>query len=186
MKTDGVSTAFELISEEIIAVANEIQDQGIQAFKNKNHTQAKNLAESAESLEQFQSRVEQLREDWQSKFDLTLREKVKLSSFENPSPQPKSKKTTLKITFSPNTSIYCRYAVDTFIEALQYIGLDKVESLKIKNRGLPLVGKIQSSKYQQRKVDDYFITVHSSTHEKIEFLELIGNRLSIALYCEAI
>lgn len=48
MNQDGVAAAFELIVEEIEAVASEIADQGSNAFREKAYDLAQQLSEAAE------------------------------------------------------------------------------------------------------------------------------------------
>jgi hypothetical protein len=98
----------------------------------------------------------------------------------------KSKKTGLRVVFSNGKVIQKRFAADTFAAALQEIGLQKVETLSLTVRGLPLVGAHPSRTYQQRKIGDRYLVVHSSTPEKKAMLEQIAHELGIDLAAETV
>lgn len=94
---------------------------------------------------------------------------------------PKSKKTKLRVTFPDGHFLEDRIAASTFIKTLSEIGFQKVESLGISVRGVPLVGFHKSSYYQQRRIGNRFIITHSSTDEKKNTLEEISGKLDIGL-----
>ncbi len=50
MKSDGVSTAFSIIMDEISAVEEQLNLEGINAFKNSKYSDAQKLSESGKAL----------------------------------------------------------------------------------------------------------------------------------------
>ena len=98
----------------------------------------------------------------------------------------KSKKTGLRVVFPNGKVIQKRFAADTFAAALQEIGLQKVETLGLTVRGLPLVGTRPSRTYQQRQIGDRYLVVHSSTPEKKAMLENIAHELGVDLAAETL
>lgn len=76
-------------------------------------------------------------------------------------PRKKVKNTTkgMRVTFSDGTVIWHNSAIDTFIEALRYIGLDRIPQVGIKHAGYDLVGKVkrptEAGKVWQHEADGW-------------------------------
>lgn len=180
MNTDGVTSAFQIISEEIDRVAGGIAEQGSKAFQEMRYADAQFLAESGKGLLEFRGKVDALLEEWQAGIDVQVRKKVEIKAIEpRIKSSPKSKKTTLRVTFADGRIIKEYFAADTFTQVIREIGLDLVESFGIMVRGVPLVGSLRSSSYQQRRIDSRYVITHSSTEEKKETLEDLARRAGI-------
>ena len=154
MNQDGVSTAFELIGEEIESVAEGIAKEGAKAFKDKKYSDAQELAESGENLMAFKVKVDQLLKEWENGFDQVTRAKLKIKKIPikpNGVSPTKSRRTRLRAKFKDGTEVFEHLAADTFVDVLTKIGLTEVESLGISVRGVPLVGDERSGQYQQGK-----------------------------------
>ncbi|MGD0625688.1 MAG: hypothetical protein ABSB32_13330 [Thermodesulfobacteriota bacterium] len=189
MNKDGVSTAFELISEEIESLAEGIAEEGGKAFKDKRYSDAQELADTGENLKAFKTKVDQLLEEWENGFDRVTRTKTRIKGIPIP-PKPtgrsKSKKTRLRVKFKDGTEITEPIAADTFVDVLNRIGVNEVESLGITVRGIPLVGERRSSQYQQRRISGRYVVTHSSTAEKADTLKEIAKRLGVGLNVDII
>lgn len=183
MNKDNLSTAFELISDEIEAVADEIAELGSKAFKDKRYAEAQGLAETGENLKSFREKVDKLLDEWENGFDQVTRTKTKITKIPVAPRKTgtKSKKTRLRVKFKDGVELEENLAADTFIAALQKIGFEKVEPLGISVRGIPLIGPGRSSQYQQRRVDGKYVITHSSTGEKAETLKDISKKLSLGI-----
>lgn len=182
MNKDGVSAAFELISEEIESLAEGIAQEGSKAFKEKRYADAQDLAETGKNLLAFKTKVDQLLEEWENGFDEATRRRATIKSIPTKSKRiTKSKKTRLRVRFKDGMEISKHLAADTFVDALTKIGLSEVEALGISVRGLPLVGNKRSDQYQQRKISEKYIITHSSTGEKADILKDISKRLGLGL-----
>ncbi len=184
MNKDGVSVAFELISEEIESLAEGIAQEGSKAFKEKRYPDAQGLAETGENLLGFKTKVDQLLEEWENGFDQVTRTRTKIKTMPVKSKRTnhtKSKKTRLRVRFKDGMEMSEHLAADTFVDALTKIGLSEIEALGISVRGVPLVGDKRSNQYQQRRISGKYIITHSSTGEKADTLKDISKRLGLGL-----
>ena len=189
MNKDGVAAAFELIIEEIESVADQIADQGSEAFQQKNYNTAQRLGELGENLQAFLARVEKLLEDWQRGIDVATRQRFLSSQPKKKTPtssQGKARKTVLRVKFDDGTVIEEHYAADTFALALQRMGLDRVSALGITECGIPLVGDRKSDQYSQRIIDGRYVCTHSNTQRKKDTLEKIAESFKMSLKVEII
>lgn len=189
MSKDGVSAAFELISEEIESLAEGIAQGGSKSFKEKRYSDAQGLAETGENLLAFKMKVDQLLEEWENGFDRVTRARTKIKSIPMKSKrtsQSKSKKTRLRVRFKDGNEISEHLAADTFVDALTKIGLSEIEALGISVRGVPLVGDRRSNQYQQRRISGQYIITHSSTVEKADTLKDVSKRLGLGLSVDII
>ena len=194
MNKDGVSSAFELINEEIDKLATEIIDQGKNALSEKRFGDATRLSKTGEILLQFSRKIKDLREEWGSGIDIETRKRIvfpddrsmviklpKKNKFSS-----KSKHTKLRVILQNGKVIQKPFAVDTFIETIRVIGIERVRNLGLTTRKLPLIGKQKSIEYTQHEADGYLICTHSSTEEKKKFLMEISNKLDVGLKVEII
>jgi hypothetical protein len=100
---------------------------------------------------------------------------------------PKSSWTGLMVTFPDGKVINNRYAYETLIEAVQKVGVQKVESLKIKHLGLDFISKTVDDFYNQHEIPGgYFILTHSSTDKKKRQIEEISKKLGLGLQVEVV
>ena len=195
MNKDGVVTAFELIVEEIEAVAADLAEQGAKAFREKAYGVAQQLSESGQSLEDFRTKVGKLLDEWQSGIDVTTRQRFTTARHQELFPvnpkrpklqslrqtHTKSAKTRLRVTFPDGGLIEEYIAADTFALALQRLGLARVEALGCTELSLPLIGNARSPNYGQRRVENKYILTHFSTQKKKEILDRVAKRLGVAI-----
>ncbi|SFV30231.1 winged helix-turn-helix domain-containing protein [Thermoflavifilum thermophilum] len=66
MQSNEVNTAFEILLEEIELVANQLNDDGAQAFKEGNYDTARHAIEEATRLAEFREKVKALQKEWAS------------------------------------------------------------------------------------------------------------------------
>lgn len=92
----------------------------------------------------------------------------------------------LRVTMSYGTVICRRYGSDTFVEAIEEIGIEKVKRLPILINGIPLVATHNNHPYTTKKLGDYYIIVHTSTPKKVEILRRIDGYLNVGLIAEDI
>ena len=64
MDTNEVSEAFEILLEEIEAVANDLNETGAEAFRAGDYERAKRAAEEASRLGEFREKVRLLQKEW--------------------------------------------------------------------------------------------------------------------------
>jgi hypothetical protein len=186
MNSDGVSIAFELITDELERVAEDIVNEGSRAFKERRYDDAKHLSETGTNLHGFIEKVNNLLEEWQAGIDLTVRRKTHIDKLRNRRTHKKGKKTRLRVSLNNGKVIEEYFAADTFALAIKEMGFSKIEALGLTQEGLPLVGTKKSSDYNQRRIDGKYVCVHSSTNRKKEILETLASRLGLGLKVEII
>jgi hypothetical protein len=188
MNTDGVTTAFELIIDEIEAVAQQIADLGSDAFKNKDHEKARILAESGENLVTFRERVSALLTDWQAGIDIDTRKRfprnTKITKRKRNSTKPKANKTILKVTLPNGKVIEDQVAANTFADTIKALDVNKVRKLDLKCNGIPLIDSVKHNKYSQIQINELYLITSSSTKYKKEVLENIAEQLGVQISIE--
>ncbi|MCX5966941.1 MAG: hypothetical protein NTV57_04700 [Cyanobacteria bacterium] len=188
MNTDGVAAAFELIIEEIEAVADEIASLGGDAFKTRDYEKAQVLGESGKSLLSFRSKVSELLEDWQAGIDLDTRRRFSPKPIEDKISEPrthsKTSKTTLRVILPSGEVINEYFAADTFALTIKALGVERVRELRLVETGIPLIDSIKHPQYGQRKVNGWYICTNSSTKRKKDVLETLGKMLGLRLKVE--
>lgn len=87
----------------------------------------------------------------------------------------------LRITLSDGTIIQEKQACDTFIKALKFAGLDRVQPLKIPYSTKPIICDTYSVRNNKKPhlVDSKYIFTHSATWQKKDQLEDIGHQLGL-------
>lgn len=66
MEQNEVNEAFEILLEEIEAVANDLNEAGAEAFKAGDYDRARTTIEEATRLSEFREKVRQLQKEWKS------------------------------------------------------------------------------------------------------------------------
>jgi len=100
---------------------------------------------------------------------------------------PKSRKTRLSVIYPDGTKIERKYAYETFLEVIEKAGVEKVEKLKMRWVGLPLVSKLKDDFYNQHEVSGgWLIVTHTATNQKRTQLEEISKRLNLGLKVEVV
>ena len=94
----------------------------------------------------------------------------------------KSRPKRLRVEF-PDGTIFCENkAVDTFVQALNHIGLERVLELSIKLNRRPLVSTQRLEQVRAAKeLNGYFIETHSSTDQKARCIKQVADALHIEL-----
>jgi len=178
---DGVSTAFQMILEEIDSVVSEVNSQGAAFLRNGEYQKAKDAIESGEKLAEFRGKLESLKEEWINRLDESTRNQVTIEPVavaKTIASAPKSSRTVLVVKFADGAVIYETKAVDTFVKSIKKLGADRVLALGIEVNGFPLVSKQQSDGYpRQTQLDSYYVITHSSTEAKRDQLLRIASAL---------
>lgn len=94
----------------------------------------------------------------------------------------------MKVTFPDGTIIWYRSAIDTFIESLRKIGLERVSKLKIYHSGYNLVGKKERppkpNAIWQHKIDGWYIYSNIENAKKVSDLQQISDYYHLGLKIE--
>ncbi len=99
--------------------------------------------------------------------------------------QKKSSITRLRVTMPDGTKIEETYASVTFGKTIEWIGVEKVRSLNIRDI-IPLVSTSKDSFYHQYQAGRYYIMTGISNKRKKYLLEEIAMRLKVRLKVEII
>ncbi|MBO4801195.1 MAG: hypothetical protein J5545_04940 [Bacteroidaceae bacterium] len=94
----------------------------------------------------------------------------------------------MKVTFPDGTVIWHRQAIDTFIDALRKIGLERIPALDIKHGGYNLVTKDKRptvpGRIWQHECDGWYIYSNISNGTKAEDLKRISDHYHLGLKIE--
>lgn len=190
MNKDGVTTAFEVILDELATVVDEVNEQGAQLFKNGKYDEATRLGESGKQLENFREKIDQLRSEWINGLDITVRNRFKIEpvdmQYSHTSSSTKSPKTRLSVTFHNGKIIKENIASKTFALALQEIGLDRVRRLSKILCNVPLISNQKHETYGQYRIGNQYIFTNTDTRTKKEVLEEIAAELGVKIQVEII
>ena len=94
----------------------------------------------------------------------------------------------LKVTFPDGTVIWRRSAIDTFIETLRVIGMERIPEVGIMRSGYNLVGKerrpTEPGRIWQHECEGWYIYSNMSNTTKIEYLKTISDYYDLGLIVE--
>ena len=77
MDRNEVEIAFEIVMEEIEAVANALNQEGAAAFQKGDYERARQVIEDATRIAGFRAKVKALQQEWQTGFPSARRKKAK-------------------------------------------------------------------------------------------------------------
>lgn len=181
MKSDCVTTAFEIILEEIDSVVSEVNSQGANFLKNDDYTNAKALIETGTKLHDFHKKLELLKQEWISGLDEPTRRQVNIEAnvaTRSIASGPKAPKTGLNVKFKDGTVISGTNASEIFAKTIKKLGFQRVIDLDEKVYGFPIVSnKKSSTEYSQMAIDGYFVMTHFSNEDKQKRLLKISGAL---------
>ena len=97
-------------------------------------------------------------------------------------PHTKSRKKNMVVIFPDGTKYENQFAYQTFCQALEKIGVEKVANLNIRQSGINIISQTKDEFYNQHEVaDGWYVLTHSSTALKKEHLESIAKLLGIKI-----
>jgi hypothetical protein len=194
----NVLAAFELLHEQLEAGRDLINLAGSQAFRSGSYDNVREYLQHSEVLSNFLDRTsdlgrafaiqtaQQVSEEEAEQGVKDRHRNLPQPTSEARPPRRKAPPSRLCVTFDDGTVIEEPDAAGTLASTIRRIGPDRVASLGITVRGLPLVGPTKGERYKQRLIDGRYITVHSSTKEKKETLEDISKKLGVSLTVEIV
>ena len=80
--------------------------------------------------------------------------------------------------------IRCYYGIDTLIEVIKVLGIEKVRKLGLTFNGIPLVAIKEYDGCGQKKVEEYYIAAKTTTFIKARQIDMMGDMLGCLLYVE--
>lgn len=93
-------------------------------------------------------------------------------------------RTKIKVTFPSGKSFADRKVIDTFLNVLAEIGLDKVKALGLRQSGVEIVSETKHETYAMTPLNGYYVMTNTSTAKKIEAIETISKLLKLNLKIE--
>ena len=178
---DSVTAAFKLVIEELDKAYQETTKQITQAYENEDFEEGQVLANRGKSLKAFQTRVDDLRQEWIDGFSNGQQPPIPPGG--NP-PQTK-----LRVILPNGDRIERDSARNTFVEIIDKIGIDRVRKLGLRGNGVPLIDSAprrDGKTFAQQKIQGWYICLYSSTLKKKELLDKIAQILHISLKVEII
>lgn len=88
---------------------------------------------------------------------------------------------SLRVTMPDGAKIHCRYVIDTFVEVIRKLGIERVESLGIECGKYPLIETNEMNNSGWRFCDGYYVRHIRDTNKKIAILNKIADRLDVSL-----
>lgn len=180
MKNDSVTTAFEIILEEINSVVSAVNLQGADFLKNDEYPKAKAAMETGTKLHAFHQKLKLLKEEWGSGLDEPTRRQVNIEASVVTriiAAGPKAPNTVLVVKFADGTVLCDGNAAKTFASAIKKFGFQRVVDLGISVNNLPLVSNQRSKNYNhQTNIDGYLVATTSSTNAKrLKLMEIAAS-----------
>ena len=114
---------------------------------------------------------------------------------EKPDPHEPTKKVEnptkgLKVTFPDGTVIWHRAAINTFVDALRKVGLDRIPQVGIEHGGYNLVSRdkrpVVPGRVWQHEVDGWYIYSNISNDTKVDDLKCISEYYNLNLAVEEV
>jgi hypothetical protein len=178
-RSDNVLSAFDLILDELTLVIADVNKQGADYLGQGEYEAAAKAIEAGKKLLSFCNKLDILRNAWENDFDLTIRNRVQLS--EQSGFLERSPKSAMIVRFVDGTIIDCATAAETFVRAIEHIGLERVKNLGMVLNKHPLVSQYPDKNYSQIKSGAFFVGTHASNLAKKRLLEEIAGRLKIKM-----
>lgn len=182
---DSVSIAFELMLLELDTEEENLNEAGVECFRNSNYESARDFTERGMALKAFREKIEALSGDWEKDFSENFPKIVVPDAVETATRKilssSKSSKSKLLVRFPDGKVIFEDKAADTFAQAIKIFGFDKVSDLGLVVNKEPLVSRYRSKKYNDTEIDGFFIKTHSSTAAKKRQLEDIASKLGAGM-----
>lgn len=186
MEQDGVNVAFSLILGELENVIEDLDAEGAQAFQRRAYDEAQRLSRTGSELANFHNKVRELQLQWVKGFDTITRERTQVERMGSLSTQTRGPRTSLLVTFPNGKILRDSVAAQTFLKAIEEIGIDRVKALNLMVNKHPLISYQENDRYNQHQLNGHYVMTHSSTDQKKRLLEDIAHRLKIEMKIEVV
>ena len=104
-------------------------------------------------------------------------------------PEQDNKKLTfkrLRVTLSDEEVIEHKSGLNTFIEVIEKLGIERVKDLNLIRNTIPLISTSKDPKHAQHQIGEYYIVKRMSTRNKKLILDRIAKELDIDLEVELV
>ena len=201
MNQDNVSTAFNMIQEELDGAVKKLNSEVARASDASSYEEVARLAQIGQELKQFRSKAFGLQEEWTRYFDKIMRARIqdepKDTRLNEPTPQKRKRRrspgshkkgprTNIRVIFPDGDTLYNETAAKTLAAAIEKIGIEKVYALNLPAGGCPLISIKKHERYSQIQKGKYYIMTNTPTQLKKDLLEEIAARLDVSIKVERI
>jgi hypothetical protein len=178
--SDTVTTAFDMLLEEIESVEDDFRDQLAEYARAGDMDNAEAKVKTIRALKPFIEKLTALRAEWQG--GLLDETKPSFSKIEHVEVQARRAPRTGLVVKLPNGMVIKEStAAETFARTIKELGTEKVAKLGKAVNGWPLITPKKHPSYTQQKVNGDYVMTHSSTNAKKALLEEIAKDLNVAL-----
>jgi hypothetical protein len=183
--SDAVTCKFDELIHSLNHYADDIKIACAEASLEGDFKQVTKLSDTSLKLQRFIEETNNLLDRWHKNLETTSSHENKQISYKKTN-LTKNSPTILSVMLS-GKKIQEKTASDTFITAIENMGIERVASLGKKLSGIPLLSNVKSTGYHtQRKCGSWYVTTHSSTKNMKILLEEIGRSLKIPIQVEIV
>ena len=181
-----VSESFNAVNAALNCIADNIKQSGADAMMIGDYNKVDSSKTLVMTLESFIKDASDLSMRWTKGIfsEQAFVTKATATYLDHQCIRSKKPKTKLRVYFPNfNKEIFCKTAIETFIESIKILRFDDVEKLNLRVSGYPLVSKIEFNKVPNRsdKCGEWYVTFPSTTQYKKSFLEDISKALKIPI-----
>lgn len=178
--SDTVTTAFDLLLEEIKSVEDDFKDQLVEYARAGDMDNAESKLKTIRALKPFIEKLTTLRTEWQGGLlDETKPSFSKIGHIEVQS--RRAPRTGLVVKLPSGHVLKESTAAETFARTIKELGIEKVAKLGKAVNGWPLITPKKHPSYTQQKVNGDYVMTHISTSAKKALLEEIAQELNVVL-----
>jgi len=184
-----ITSSYNLISSELDSLIEEYKNESSILISNNSIENAQQLLSQISSIQEIQK----LLRDQQQKYISIIGETPKPIKIEKPkSIQPKPRRvkgSNLIVSFPDGVTIQEKKAVDTFLETIETLGIERVKLLNFYSRTSSsgkyrLISEDFNKAIEPRRIGNYFVNTKSGTVEKAALLRDISSKLNLNLNIE--
>jgi len=184
--TTLVSNKFAELIHTLNHVADDIKLACAEASLEGNFTEVGKLADTSRQIQVFINDANDLSNRWSKGMLLRPTTPKKQGLPHKKTSTGKKSSSKLSVTIA-GKQIQHDTAANTFVAALEEMGLERIEGLGKKLSGVPLISKTPPTDYQNYKqCGPWFITTHSSTKDKKLLLEGLGAQLRMPVQIQIV
>ncbi len=177
MKVDVVRLTFDKILAGIEALEVQLAREAPAAYQENRYEDAEDLSDSIKGLKRFRNKFGTICSEWESQIESHVRKRVKIETRKPLQSETKGVLRNLRVTLPSGRVIQRPTSAITMAEAIEAMGIAKVNALGITICGAPLLSIEKHSNYGQTRIGKYYIYTQGNTTSKKHILEAIAARL---------
>ncbi len=184
MNVDAVGLTFEKLLAGVEALEMQLGREAAAAYQENRYEDAEEISASIKGLKLFRTKLDQIQSEWESEIESHVRKRVKLETDKPMQTGTKGVLRNLRVTLPSGRVIYRPTSAITMAEAIEAMGIAKVNALGITICGAPLLSTEKHSNYGQTRIGRYYIYTQGNTESKKHILEAIAAKLGYEINVE--